>query len=372
MVGSNKIRTFICCILLLIAGVANAQIDAIQKFDAAFMFYQKNKIDSARANTDASFLKSNLDSAKANIDAAFILPEMASHVEAWLLRGYIYKDIYRFYEKENNHSPARIEALNSLKNALALDTAKESFTEIINGIKTLASSFRNDASKNLDPLEYKTAIKLFSKYIEYYRIVDPSPAAIQALQIEFDLALVAVYNEIMENPKIDIATAEKFFSLAKNVYTKILVVDPNNVLANVGMGKLYYNRAVNIIKALDVGEVDITQIDSFEEDFKKFGKEGKPYMENAHNLDPRREDAILGLAGIYYILNDYEKSKVYQREFEELKGFKIGDRVKWKDLSVTKHGRISGLSNGVEFMVQEDGKEKSVPVKISDLSKTGE
>lgn len=292
------IRTIILGLLLLIAVVANAQQEKVL---AAYTFLEQK----------------NLDSAKANIDAAIIHPETVNDAQAWYYRGFIYKSIYNSREKDNKRSPARLEALYSFKKSLSLDAAKEYFPDNIGGIKYFSMTFRNDAAESLDPIDYRTAIELFNKSQECSKIVDPSPASLQANQIEFDFALVSVYNAVLENDNKDSLMIFKFFTLAKNIYNKILAIEPNNIQANIGMGKLYYNQAVNIIKLSDY--IDISEMDNMQENTKKLGLEAEPFMKTAYNLDPKREDVIEGLTGIYMILNDENKHTIFRKKLEDIK-----------------------------------------------------
>lgn len=292
------IRTIILGLLLFAAVVTKAQQDKIQ---VAYAF----------------LLENNLDSAKANINLAVVHPETVNDAQAWYYRGFIYKSIYSTREKSNKRSPARLEGLYSYKKSLVLDSLKEYFSDNIGGIKYFANTFRNDASESLDPIDYRTAIELFNKSQECSKIVDPSPKGLQANQTEFDLALVSVYNSVIENINTDSLRKDRFLTLAKNIYNKILAVEPNNILANIGMGKLFYNQAVNNIKLADY--VDITVIDDLQEITRKLGIEAEPFMKTAYALDPKREDAIIGLTGIYYILNDETKYNLFKQKLEDIK-----------------------------------------------------
>ena len=143
--------------LLILAGVTKAQTD---KVNAAIAFLQKG----------------NLDSAKITIDAAISDSHTAASGQVWYYRGFIYKTVYNKTEKANKQSPARIEALNSFKKSLSLDTSVENIQENINNIKYLATSLYNDAAASLDSVDYKIAIEDFDKFKEYYLLIDPSTA----------------------------------------------------------------------------------------------------------------------------------------------------------------------------------------------------
>jgi len=295
----NKIRTVILGLLLLVAIVSNAQQ---AKVAAAYTFLQQG----------------NLDSAKANIDAAVVNHETENDAQAWQVRGFIYKAIYNTKEKSNRRSPARLEALVSLKKSLSLDADKELFTENIGAVKYFANTFHNDAAESLDPIDYKTAIELFNKSQECFRIVDPTPASIQANEIEFDLALVSVYNSVLETDKNDSVITYKFVALARNVYNKILAMEPDNVKANYGMGILYYNQAVNLIKSQDY-DLDLITLAVVEDKSAALFKTSLPFMEKAYALDPNRVDALQGLSGIYFSLHEDEKYNLFRQKLEDIK-----------------------------------------------------
>jgi tetratricopeptide (TPR) repeat protein len=303
------IRTFILALLLLIAMVSNAQLE---KMDAAYTFLKNN----------------NLDSAKANIDAAVNHPETANEPQAWYVRGFVYKTIYSKNEKDNKKSPARLESLKSFKKALALDTKKEFYSDDVGSIKFLINTMHNDEASSLDPIDYKTAIELFQKEQEYYKLIDPSPENIQAREVGFSLALAEVYFSVVEtNNKIilldttNVAAKKenlKFLTLTKNEYSKVLAIDPNNISANYQMAILYFNQAVNLIKSQDY-DLDIVALDVIEDKTKKLFKESLPFMEKAYTLDPKRVETLQGMSGIYYGLNEKEKSNLYRQKLEDVK-----------------------------------------------------
>ncbi len=54
------------------------------------------------------------------------------------------------------------------------------------------------------------------------------------------------------------------------------------------------------------------------------------------------------------------------------RGYKIGDKVQWKELTITKKGVITGLTDSEKCMVKEDGKENSQSLKYSSITKVAE
>lgn len=301
----NLIRTFILGLLLLGAVVANAQQELI---GVAYEFLQQN----------------NLDSAKATIDRAVVLPETANDPLAWQVRGYVYKSLYTKKEKNNKRSAARLEALNSLKKSIALDPAKEHYAENVEAMKSMINSLHNDAAmsldaanKNLNPADYELAIELFKKSQEFYKIINPSVEVGQQRQIEFDLALGSVYNTFIESSKNDSTRTFKYRRLAKNLYNKVLVVDPENVSANYNMGILYYNQAVELV-LLSTYPEDFAELTLLQDNSDKLFKASLPFMEKAYTLDPNRIETLQGLSGIWFSLNELEKSNMYRKKLQDI------------------------------------------------------
>lgn len=288
-------RTLIFGFLLLLAVVSNAQQSNVT---AAYTFLQEGK----------------LDNAKASIDAAVIHPETQADGQAWYIRGFVYKTIYNQNEKGNKESKSRIEALISFKKSLSIDTTKENVQENLKNIKYLATTLYNDAAASLDTIDYKIAINNFDLFREYYFLIDPSKENFKQKEIDFANAIATVYTRIYEGDrkgKID------FLNLAKASYNKALSFDPNNINANYNMGILYYNQAVNLINQSDY-DLDIVALNDVQDNSINLFKASLPFMEKAYSLDPNRKETLLGLSGIYFSLNEKEKSNEFKQKLEQI------------------------------------------------------
>ncbi|MGZ4049564.1 MAG: tetratricopeptide repeat protein [Bacteroidia bacterium] len=288
-------RTIIFALLLLSAVVSKAQQSRVT---AAYTFLQQG----------------NLDSAKAIIDIAVKNPETQKDGQAWYIRGFIYKSIYNKNEKSNKQSATRLEALNSFKTSLSLDTASENVRENVKNVKYLATTLYNDAAASLDSIDYKIAIEDFEKFKEYYLLVDPSQENFKQKDIDFSLAIASQYTKIFESNRKGKAD---FLNLAKAAYNKVLSLDPNNISANYNMGILYYNQAVNLINQSDF-DLDIVALNDVQDNSINLFKESLPFMEKAYSLDPNRRETLLGLSGIYFSLNEKEKSDEFKQKLEKI------------------------------------------------------
>lgn len=290
----NLKRTFIFGILLMLAVISKAQEN---KVTAAYNF----------------LVQKQLDSAKAAIDIAIIHPETANDIQAWYVRGFIYKTIYNEREKANHDSPARLESLRCFKKMLSLNSTEEEKQQAIGGIKYLTTTIYNGVGDNLDTIHYKTAIAMFEIFKEYYPLVDTSKANIQKKDIEFLLALASTYTEKFKTNK----SKPEFLNLTKATYSKVLAIDPDNISANYNMGILYYNQAVDLINQSDY-DLDIVALSDIQDNSITLFKQSLPFMEKAYSFDPNRKETLLGLSGIYFSLNEFEKSNLIKQKLKEI------------------------------------------------------
>jgi hypothetical protein len=287
-------RTLIFGILLFAAVASKAQQD---KVAAAYTFLKQG----------------DLDSAKIMIDLALTDVKIQKDAEAWYVRGFVYKSLFNQNERLNKKSLLRLEALSSFKKSIEIDTTPENIQENNKNIKYLATTLYNDAASSLDTIDYKIAIENFAIFKKYYALVDPSVENIKQKDIDFSLAIASVYTKFFEANR----TRVEFLNLAKAEYNKVLLLDANNIPANYNMGILYYNQAVNLINQSDY-DLDIVALGDLQDNSILLFKQSLPFMEKAYALDPKRKETLLGLSGIYFSLNQKEKSDEFKQKFEEI------------------------------------------------------
>jgi len=274
----------------------NAQSSAIH-YDAALNYMQKNNVDSAKIEIDL-----HMQNVDVHLDP-----------ENWYLEGFIYKELYKKYENENFNSPYRAESLNSFKKSLKLDTviARTKTTKEL--IRYLAGRFYNDAVLTLDSSNYLTSILCYEQYRDAALILD-SILDIKKKDIEFNLALGTIYVEMYNSDKIKNL---QFFNLTRDTYMKILNWDPNNYTANYDLGLLYWNKGVHLMNNIDY-ELNLDSVMQVQNYSVSIFKESLPFAQKAYEMEPKREETLIVLSGIFYSLNDFPKSKAFDAILKDL------------------------------------------------------
>ncbi len=274
-----------------------------------FAFCQRDKLTKALRYYQAG----NLDTARMYIDSASANPETAADANTWYYRGYIYKDLYNQREKINKQSTLRMEAVNSFLKQMELDTEGKLRENVHKNINYVANTIYNDAATSTNINEYPIAIANFNKYKEIMRKVD-STKTFNDLEIQLHSALGSIYMQIYE---ADREKNKEFFDKSRNSFLFVLELDSNNYTANYNMGILYYNEAVNIIKGLDY-DLDLITLELIQEETVELFKKALPYMLKARELNPKRKETLIGLSGIYFSLNELEKSEQIENEIKLL------------------------------------------------------
>ena len=252
-----------------------------------------------------------LDSAKYYIEVS-IEDEIAKNdFQTWYIRGFIYKELYKQKEVDNINSPARKIAVESFNRAIELDKEKAQYESSVQNLKFLGSKYYNDAKKNIDSVNYLISIECFKNYILISKSLDANFDD-KSKSIEYYLALSYYFQEIFESN-----SSSKALDKTKEYLNKALEINSNSIMANKNMAVLYYNMGVNIIKKMDY-DVDLEELYKLQEEATKLFKHAEPFMTKAYNLSPGDRTILEGMQGIYYQLNDSEKSNEFKKKLEDL------------------------------------------------------
>jgi len=264
------------------------------------------------ARVNKAYRDGDLKTAQTLADEAVKDPALESSAEMWVLRGFVYKDLYKQAEGKQA-GILRDEALASLYTAITKDKAGQYTASSVPAYWFLAKTIYNDAAHALGQLEPAQAIALYGKYGEALRRMNPDTVNIPR-DIEFQNALGTVYVKRFAADRQQL----NWYDKAVDAYKRVLQMDSNNYGANYNLATLYYNRGVYNIQRISADN-DIPSIQQIQEASREFFTKALPYMLKAHRMKPDRPETILGLEGIHYSLQDEEQSRRYRHLYEELR-----------------------------------------------------
>lgn len=269
----------------------------------------QNKLTNALYNLKMG----ELDKAKELIDAATEDSLFIGKASTYYYKGNIYKELFKEREPDMKQSPYRVIAVESFKKSLELEpdgTYAESSRKIM---RYLAETVYNHAAVSLNTTEYKKALSNYKFYKEIISTAYPG-TEFKDKDIMFNLALATIYSKLAEE---DSTSSTEYYGKTIELYNEIIEIDSNNVSANYNMGILYYNQGVDIVNNMDYS-LDLEQLNEVQDRIILLFKQSLPYMVKAYQLDNKRRETLIGLQGIYFSLNDIEKSEYYKKELEEL------------------------------------------------------
>ncbi|MDO9001760.1 MAG: hypothetical protein Q7W45_18480 [Bacteroidota bacterium] len=272
-------------------------------------FAQNDKLNRAQQLLQTK----NADLAKLAIDSVILHPETKSDFVSWTTRAYIYFEIYKRNDKQKLYSPLRDTIISSLiiSNSLKPD---ETFT--INNKKLLsniaAGYFNLSKVLLMDSLNYKNSALAYSKFKEIFVLTEPG-TNFNSRDIEYNLAVGSLYSDVFNKDNKNTEAQE----IAKLTLLKVLDIQPENPSANINLGIMYYNQAVNLGKGLDYG-ADFSQIDVVQENIIKLAKQAEQFIIKVYKVDNKNLKAVEGLHSIYKMLNNKPKEDEFKKKCKEL------------------------------------------------------
>jgi tetratricopeptide (TPR) repeat protein len=290
---STIARIALCLLLALPPGMSFAQEGALAK---ALRHYQAGELAAARTV----------------IDEVVNGPAHAGDPQAWLLRGFIYKDIYKAAPDSAAADEVRDEAMASLYTSVGLDKNGAIVQNAKQAYDYLVRTCFNDAAHALNALDADRAITMFRKYQEAVLRMDPD-TDLSARELEFNNALGTVYTKRFNSDRTDLV----WFDKAVATYEAVLAKDPGNYGANYNLATVYFNRGVYNIQRITADD-DIPSIEKVQEASRELFLKALPYMLKAHDMNPSRRETLIGLEGIYYSLQDEQRSDKLRELFKTL------------------------------------------------------
>jgi len=274
--------------------------------------------------------KSELDSAKKYIDEAVLDSVQNKTAKTWYYKGFVYKELYKKYQKDDKESPYRLEAIDALEQLQKIDVEKEFIESASKMLNYLASTLYNDAARSLTPTKYELAENNYSKFRTTMVLSNPN-VDLKPQDIKFKLALASMLNQHAEqNNKLD---STKVYQI-KSIYEEVMALDPESGSANYNLGILYYNEAAGIINNMDY-DMDLENLNRLQDVCIDLFLKALPYMNVSYKKGWNLEETLIGLVNIHHGLNDEVKEAFYKKELESLKDNKRIEELKtmMKELS---------------------------------------
>ena len=283
----------VCAMLLPVVGMAQGA----DRFAEALRVYQEGDLAKARAI----------------IDDVVQQDGFVRDPEAWLLRGFVYKDLFKAAAETPGADTLRTTALNSLFECSRLDTAGLYRENATQAYDYLAKTIYNDAVRALNNMNADAAVERYGLYKAAVARMGLKHD-MQARDVEFLNALGTLYTKRYNQARDSTVWYEK----AIDTYEQVLAIDTANYGATYNLATLYYNRGVFRIMQISP-ENSIPDTQRIQEVSKEFFQLALPYMLKAHRMKGDRPETLQGLEGIHYSLQDLDKAEHYRLLYERIK-----------------------------------------------------
>lgn len=288
--------------LVLMAWFASAQEDRLIR---AEQLYHVKKIDPALLA----------------IDSAVINIQTKNDFTAWTLRAYVYYEKYKLSQRSVLNSPLRDTIVKSIIKSNSLQPDSAYLMQNGRLLLSLAAHY-NNISKSLleDSVNNVRSNIAYNKYKELTNIASPG-TDFKTKDIQYYLAVGSQYAAYFIKDNNDSKSQE----IAKVALFKVLELQPDNQLANLDLGLMHFNQAVNLSKSLDFG-ADFSQIDIVQDNMVKLAKQAEQYIIQVYQKDNKNAKALEALFYVYRMLNETQKSEDFKKK-AEAQGVKFVDET---------------------------------------------
>jgi len=247
------------------------------------------------------------------VDSAVAHPQTTRDFISWTTRAYSYYYIYVKTDKAKLESRLRDTVLISIRKSIALNPDSDYVANNKKILVNLAAHYFNISRSLLqDSLNYERSLKAYNQYKELTRLQDATISA-DTKDVEYYLAVGSVYSELFNKDNANIKAQQ----IAKVALMKVLDIQPENPGANMNMGLLYFNQAVNMVKELD-GEIPIEKIDEVQTNVEKLARQSEIYIFRVYKNDNKNRKACTALYYIYRMLYQLPKSDEFKKRAEDL------------------------------------------------------
>jgi hypothetical protein len=216
------------------------------------------------------------DEALAQIDEGFKSADLNSDPNAWFVKGFILKELYKQKEANQRQSNYRYRSVAALKKAREFDSNLEFASNIDAALQFIAFTYFNDAllrSAEMDNESENEPLDLFKKFEELYK---GSDAELKDLKVEFNSKMAeGHYRNWIKNTEDN-----HHYSLCLEYYAKVLALDNRNCTANLNLAIVNYNQGVYMIRKIGA-QTDMMDLISIQDESVKKFKSAIPYAQQA-------------------------------------------------------------------------------------------
>lgn len=261
-----------------------------------------------------SYKQKDIQNAKKWIDSAMSNNEITTD-RLYLLHGLIYRDL----EDVDGHRKTALESLSKAKKISASANLKDQIDKALYNtvVKTYRESYNLLSAGELNKSEARY-LKYKEQFLIYY---DPS-FNFDELDIHFFNTLGQAWQQNNEFASLEDQLRQLNTSVEK--FNKSLAIDPDNFIAIYSIGSSYYNLGADLIQGADP-KTSLEELEKVQLTALRLFKNGEPFLLKAHEMDPKNEDALEGLRGIYHAMQEDEKSAYYKKLIEEVTGKPVDD-----------------------------------------------
>ena len=216
------------------------------------------------------------DEALTQIDEGFKSADLNSDPNAWFVKGYILKELYKQKEANQRQSNYRYRSVAALTKAREFDSNLEFATNIDAALQFIAFTYFNDAllrSAEMDSESENEPQDLFKKFEELYK---GSDTELKDLKLEFNSKMAeGHYRNWIKNTEDN-----HHYSLCLEYYSKVLALDNRNCTANLNLAIVNYNQGVYMIRKIGA-QTDMMDLISIQDESVKKFKAAIPYAQQA-------------------------------------------------------------------------------------------
>ena len=293
------------------------------------VYSQEEKLYRARVLLDSK-IPANIELARLCVDSLVLDSVTKDDFISWTLRSFIYFDIYKRTEKNKLNSDLRDTIISSILKSNSLNPDETYAGNNNKLLQNIGAGYFNLAKKMLeDSVNEEKSLIAFNRFKEIYKILEPD-INFKQKDIEYNLTIGSIFSEIF----IKDNNNTKAQNTAKVALLKVIELDPGNESANINLGLMYYNQAVNLSKELDYG-ADFTQIDFIQENMIKLAKQSEQFIFKVYSKNNKNVRSVEALFYLYRMLLDEPKSDEFKKIAIEL-GVKFGDEAPAKDEKINE------------------------------------